>query len=183
MGRIILICGLLAVRCAPVSPSRDVELESAMSRAQPMVQVSPPPLVSVVNWESFVWNEDDPNVSFNLYYGYIFPHEYDHAITGITNLECAVSNMVPGTTYYLAVSSVDTNGAESDLSPEYVYEMPTTLEMGFSFGDTVTTNITVQSSTNLITWEVSNARLRTNGLWRVDVDSPAKFFRGVSQIQ
>lgn len=140
--------------------------------------------ISIVNWAPFQWKENDANaVAYNLYYGSLYPHEYDQVISGITNLSCVVSNLMPGTTYYLAATAVDTMGDESDFSDEYVYVMPTVLEMGFAFDPSVT-NVSVQSSTDLMTWQPSNARPRTNGLWRVDVDPafPVEFYRGIGQV-
>jgi hypothetical protein len=160
------------------------KLATASSFAQPLVILSPPPQITVVDYEQFQWTEEDMSAvaSFNLYYGFLSPHEYDYAITGITNLDCIISNLVPGVTYYMAASAVDTNGVESDLSDQYVFLMPTTLEMGFTFGGPAT-NVSVQSSNDLMTWQASRARPRTNGLWRIDVDpgTPAEFYRGIGQ--
>lgn len=150
---------------------------------QPLSVQAPPTSVTVVTAQDLQWEETDPRVvAFNLYYGFLFPHEYDNVITGITNLDCVISNLVPGITYYMAATGLDTNGVESDFSTEYVFVMPMTLEFGFSFDQSVT-NVTVQSSTDLMTWQESLARQRTNGLWRVDVDGELaqEFYRGTGQ--
>lgn len=160
---------------------------AAQLSAQPLIIVAYPTPARLLNWQAFQWSESDPHVvAYNLYYGSIFPHEYDQGIWGITNFDCVVSNMVPGTTYYLAATAVDSNGVESDLSPELVYTMPTTLEMGFAFDSSVggsVTNVSVQMSTNMMVWQPSIARLGTNGLWRVGADPnvPVGFFRAVGQ--
>lgn len=163
----------------PGSPT----LTSFISRAQPTLIVTKPPSVSIVDWELLEWDYTDPAESFNLYYSFATPTGYDHVITDITNLSCAVSNLVPGITYYLAVTAVATNGEESDFSPQLVFTMPTTLEMNLSLDSSVT-NVSVQMSTNMLAWQPANARPRTNGLWRVDVDPniPIEFFRGVGQL-
>lgn len=158
-------------------------LATITSFAQPLVVRAPPTLVSIVNWEDFQWTESDTNWAyFNLYYSTTSPHVYDNVITGITNFDCVLSNMVPGTTYYMGATAVSSDGTESDFSDQYVFLMPTTLEFGFAF-DGAVTNVSVESSTNLMTWQPSNARARTNGLWRVDVDpnTPLQFYRGAGQ--
>lgn len=155
-----------------------------MSFEQPLVVQLPAGSVKVVDWGQFQWDYDDPSLvsSYNLYYS-TSPSAYDQVITGITNFYGTISNMVPGTTYYLAASAVGTDGTESDLSSQYVFVMPATLEIAFAFDQSVT-NVSVQSSTDLMTWQASNARPRTNGLWRADVDSsiPVEFFRGIGQV-
>lgn len=177
----ILFC-LLITGCANAPKTTTRSLVTIQSFAQPLVIQSSTPNVSIVDYELFEWFEDDPSaVSFNLYYGFS-PTGYDHAITGITDLSEVVSNMVPGTTYYVAATAVDKDGNESDFSQQLTFVMPTTLEMGFTFDESVT-NVSVLSSTNLMTWQPSNARPRTNGLWRVDVDSsnPVEYYRGIGQ--
>lgn len=158
-------------------------LVSISSLAQPLVIQVPPVTASIVKWADVAWTESDPSVaSFNLYYGFLSPHVYDNIIIGITNLDGVISNLVPGTTYYFVATAVDTNGTESDFSSQYVFVMPTTVEIGFSFNQSAT-NVVVQSSPDLMNWRPSNARLRTNGLWRIDVDGnlPVEFYRGVGQ--
>jgi len=160
------------------------KLVSIASRSEPLVVITPSAPVRIVDWQDFVWSESDTNVaSFNLYYSSTSPHVYDQAIRDIPTLGCAVSNLVVGTTYYLAATAVDTNGNESDLSDQYVFVMSTNLEFGLVF-DQAVTNVSVQSSTDLMTWSASNARQRTNGLWRVEVDpaSPVEFYRGIGQV-
>lgn len=187
----------LITGCARVNHGRPVEpavlslapapapiaLTSFISHAQPALIVVRPSFVSIVDWELLEWDYADPYSSFNLYYSFTTPTGYDHVITDITDLSCAVSNLSPGLTYYLAVTAVDTNGEESDFSPQLVFTMPTTLEMSFLL-DSGVTNVSVQASTNMLTWQPANARPRTNGLWRVDVDPniPVEFFRGVGQL-
>lgn len=178
-----LLLLLTLTGCAVSTAVDKPRLANITSFAQPLVAQGQASQVSIVNWELFQWSDDDPSVaSFNLYYSTTSPHVYDNVITGITNLNCAISNMVPGTTYYLGVTAVDTNGVESDFSPQAIFLMPTTLEFGFAF-DTPVTNISVQSSTDLISWQPSIARLRTNGLWRTDINPsvPVQFYRGVGQ--
>lgn len=176
------------ILCAGCSVSTVVDstpkLVPAMSQAQPLVVATPTAPVRIVSQADAVWNESDTNVvSFNLYYSSTSSHVYDQAIRGIPTLGCVVSNLTPGTTYYLAVTAVDTNGVESDLSDQYVFVMPTNLEFGLVFDRSVT-NVSVQSSTDLITWSASSAQPRTNGLWRVEVDpdSPVEFYRGIGQV-
>jgi hypothetical protein len=178
------LLALLLTGCA-VSTAVDSSphLVSAMSFAQPAVVRPPSGFVSVVDWSAFAWN--DPNsplvASYNLYYGSLFPHEYDQLVT-TTNLSAVVSNMVPGTSYHLAITAVSLDGTESDFSPEYDYVMPMMVEMGFAFNSPVT-NVLVQSSADLMNWQLSDARPRTNGLWRITVDgeAPGKFYRGIGQ--
>lgn len=175
---------LLLTGCA-VSTAVDTRkpLVSADSFAQPdaVVAVQAPP--SIVTSQKFQWSYGDTNATFNLYYSSTSSSIYDNVISNITPTSTIVSNMVPGVTYYLAASAVDPEGLESDLSDQLVYTMPTTLEFGLSFDQSVT-NVSVQSSTDLMTWQPSNARARTNGLWRVDVDTnnPVEFFRGIGQV-
>ena len=173
---ILLGCKSTAVDRRPVSVQR-------LSFAQPLLAVVAPPMVTTVTEAHFMWVDDDPGaVAFNLYYGFFSPHEYDYVVPNISSQDCVVSNLMPGTTYYVAVTAVDTNGVESDYSPQYVFAMPLTLEFGFAFDRSVT-NVSVQSSVDLMTWKESQARPRTNGLWRVDVDGQVaqEFYRGIGQ--
>jgi len=178
---LLLLTGCAASTAVDSSP----KLVSITSRAEPLVVIAPSAPVRIVDWQGFAWTwaGNDPTVTFNLYYSSTSPHVYDQAIRDIPSLGCAVSNMVPGTTYYLAATAVDTNGNESDLSDQYVFVMSTNLEFGLVF-DQAVTNVSVQSSTDLMTWSASNARQRTNGLWRVEVDpaSPVEFYRGIGQV-
>lgn len=178
------ICQALLLLCAGCAGSTAVDpkpqLFTASSRASVLTSVWP--TANLVRDQQFVWDDDDPVAWFNLYYS-CDPTNYNHVVKGITNKFCTLSNLTPGTTYYLAATAVDTMGEESDFSTQYVFVMPTTLEFGFAFDRSVT-NVSVQSSTDLMTWQPSNARPRTNGLWRVDVDPafPVEFYRGIGQV-
>jgi hypothetical protein len=180
MNKHWLIVLLLAAGCAT---RRLPATQTISSFAQPESVIAPASSVTVLDHWTFQWTDDDPSVDhFNLYYSWLFPNQYDHAIWGITNLNCVVSNLMPGKVYYLAATAVNTYGVESDFSEQYVFVMPTTLEMGFTFGGPVT-NVAVQSSNDLMTWQESQARLGTNGLWRIDVEpgTRAEFYRGIGQ--
>lgn len=68
---------------------------------------------------NIAWNlQTDPTLgSYNIYYG-VAPHTYIFSLNvGLTNF-ATVPNLESGVTYYFAVTSVTTNGAESDFSRE-----------------------------------------------------------------
>lgn len=186
---LLLFWGCSTSQSLPPVPSIDprvgaVEpLLEVTSRAQPFISTAPSDsFASIVNYVPLIWEESDPSVaSFNLYYSETTPTGYDH-VQSASSLSCVISNMPVGATWYFAVTALDTNGNESDFSPQFVYTMPPMLDMGFHFDQTVT-NISVLSSTDLITWGSCSAYLRSNGLWRVNIDSPAQFYRGVAQLQ
>ncbi|HSS99975.1 MAG TPA: fibronectin type III domain-containing protein [Terriglobales bacterium] len=172
---------LLCFGCAAPIPTPPPRLMELKSFAQPLLIKENPNTVSVVNWQGFEWDDDGPGVAgYNLYYGFLWPHEYDNVIAS-KDIQCVLSNMVPGTTYHLSVTAVDTNGVESDFSPDFVFVMPMIMEFGFSF-DRAVTNISVESSPDFQAWKPSNARQITNGIWRVKIDTnvPTQFYRSAA---
>lgn len=100
---------------------------------------------------TLAWN---PSISTNvagykIYYGPA-SGAYTNAVFvgGFTNV--TLSNLAAGNTYYFAATAVDVSQNESPFSNEAVYTVPTNT---ISAGPTYL--ITVQTSTNLITWSNS----------------------------
>jgi hypothetical protein len=54
---------------------------------------------------------------YNIYYG-VASATYTNGVTAGTNTTVSISNLVNGTTYYFAATTVDTSGLESDYSTE-----------------------------------------------------------------
>jgi len=160
------------------------EVSSAFAAEQPLEVITPTLSVArLVDRVQLEWiNSNIEPVTYNLYYSSISPHVYDQVISGITGSEYTFSNTVAGTTYYFAITAMDTNGVESDLSEQYAFLMPLTLEMSFTF-ESAATNVSVQSSNDLMIWQASRARPGAAGLWRIDVNpgTRAEFYRGIGQ--
>lgn len=181
MWRVIFIACLLSAGCSAVQPRA---ILTAQSMAQPMVTITPfNGGASLVNYVWIEWTDDDPAAaSFNLYWSDTGPHVYEH-VMNTTNKTCVVSNFPVGATWYFAATALDSNGVESDFSDQYAFTMKPALDITFDFPQPAT-NISVQSSTDLNTWQPRVAYQRSNGVWRVDInsDSPMEFYRGIGQV-
>ncbi len=99
---------------------------------------------------TLAWN---PSISTNvtaykIYYG---PSSgaYTNAVCVGGGTNVTLSNLTAGNTYYFAATAVDSNNVESQFSNETSYAVPTNAYSGPEY------LITVQTSTNLITWSNS----------------------------
>lgn len=172
-------------------------LVSAMSFSQPMSVIAPRGSIAVVTrsvglqWDQSTNTDGLVVAGYNVYYGTesrfgdldTLISSYPNTIH-LGNVTNAVAISLKGaTTYYFAVTAVSQDGIESDLSEEIFYTTPLIMDLAFQFDESVT-NVSVQSSTNLMTWQASSAQPTENGLWRVDADSniPVEFFRGIGQV-
>ena len=74
---------------------------------------------------TLAWNPStSPNVAYyNIYYG-ADSGTYGNVIS-VTATNVVVSNLIEGTTYFFAASTVDTSGVESQLSSQISYLVPT----------------------------------------------------------
>lgn len=77
-------------------------------------------LSAVFTWAPVTTNVDGSPLTdlggYKVYYGTesgIFPNSIDVG----NNISCIIDNLTPGNTYYLAVTSYDTAGNESNFSP------------------------------------------------------------------
>lgn len=70
---------------------------------------------------TLAWDPSDAGIAgYRLYYG-VAPRTYPFAIDVGPAASCSVSNLVPGTTYFFAVTAYSHLGAESDFSDEIVF--------------------------------------------------------------
>lgn len=144
----------------------------------------PTPGISIVphsiglQWEP---SPDDDVAAYNIYYG-TESRAYLNLFQAGNNTNCVITGLVGGVTYYFAATAVDTFGMESDFSDELVDTPEFLLDISFAFNQTVT-NLTLQSSPDLIQWQNVDA-VPTNGVFRVRVDpqSPFTVFRGSGTI-
>jgi hypothetical protein len=159
---LILLCG-----CATPPTNTTRVLLAAQSRSQPegiaaTITVS---TEAHVQWLPLTVDH------YNLYYG-TAPGAYVASVsTDTTN--AFVEGLSGWTTYYFAVTSVDTNGVESDFSTEA--GLRPSLLLHFPEPGTG-----LEASRDLMTWTARDAQL-TNGVWRVTAsnDVPQEFFRTV----
>jgi hypothetical protein len=66
--------------------------------------------------------------NYNVYYG-VVSATYTNEVAAGTNTAISISNLVAGTTYYFAVTAVDTSGLESDYSSEAAWQCPLRLKI------------------------------------------------------
>jgi hypothetical protein len=173
---------LLITGCAAPAATNKPHLATVSSFAQPALVTLPTGSIAIVNYVPLAWTNNDPStVSYNLYWSDTGPHVYEHMQSSADTI-CVVSNMPVGATWYFAATSVDANGGESDFSDQYAYTLPPMLDIGLQFPQQVT-NTSVESSTDLISWQPLAARLRDNGLWRISIypNFPIEFYRGIGQ--
>ena len=78
---------------------------------------------AVVNW---TLSTDPTVVGYNVYYGSASGVYTNVVPAGNTN-QVTISDLVPGLTYYAAVTSLNVAGLESDYSPEVSYAVPASL--------------------------------------------------------
>jgi len=82
--------------------------------------LSPPGTSITLAWDP---STDPSVVGYHLYYG-VASGTYTNMIDTGTNTSVTVSNLVPGVTYYFAVTSYTAAGVESSYSPEITYTVP-----------------------------------------------------------
>lgn len=181
--RLVIMLLLMGGCALPLRPP-PVKPLSRQSRESPLVTITPSsPNVALVNFITIAWDEPDPDVvAYNVYYSDTAPGVYDH-VQNSTSTSCIISNFPTGATWHFAVTALDAAGNESDPSTAVDYTMPPMLDMTFQFPQAAT-NVSVQSSTDLIAWQPRDARARSNGVWRVDINAglPMEFYRGIGQV-
>jgi hypothetical protein len=112
---------------------------------------------------TLAWNPstNDPDFleGYKIYRGPA-SHAYTNEVFVGSGTNVTISNLLPGSTNYFAATAVATNGVESFFSNEAVYVVPTNIPPA----SPPTYLITLQSSTNLLTWTNVNSIF-----WRVQI--------------
>ncbi len=102
---------------------------------------------AVVNW---TLSTDPTVVGYNVYYGSASGVYTNVVPAGNTN-QVTISNLVPGLTYYAAVTSLNVAGLESDYSPEVSYAVPASLAIsGLGNGSIIISGLGTSNQTYVI---------------------------------
>jgi len=121
---------------------------------------------------TLAWDGYDPNIAgYRLYYGGA-PRTYPVVIDVGPATSCSVSNLVPGTTYFFAVTAYGHFGMESDFSPEIVYTPG--LRIASIVSDGEGSSLTWQTQPGAV-YRVLVSHTLTDPLW-VDVSGPLPAF-------
>jgi len=121
---------------------------------------------------TLAWDPSGPEVAgHRLYYGVssrIYASTYSTSIDVGDATSCSVSNLVPGTTYFFAVTAYDWEGVESDYSAEIAYTPK--LRIGAVSGDGNGTTLTWKSEPGTVVRVLFTPTLN-NPVW-TDVSGP-----------
>src|SRR5262245_52914710 len=82
---------------------------------------------------TLTWNAStSPNVAgYRVYYG-LASRSYTSSVNAGNSTTATINSLLPGVTYFLAASSYDTSGMESDYSPEIYYTVPASTPPGIT---------------------------------------------------
>jgi hypothetical protein len=149
-------------------------LVTMQSAAQPASTLDPRPSVSIAPPSvSLIWNAVSNVVGYNVYVG--FAHNSYERQVPVDTTEAEITGLNYGIKYHFAVTSIDTNGLESDFSNDYPADVQTVLNLTFPQPGSA-----LESSRDLMSWSPHAAHF-TNGVWRVRINPAVtqEFYRTV----
>jgi hypothetical protein len=121
------------------------------------------------NTVTLAWDAADPGSGYRLYYG-LASRTYPLVIDIGPVTSCSVSNLLPGITYFFAVTAYSDSSMESDFSAEIVYTPSPVLRIASIFVDDHGTVLSWASEPGAL-YRVLGTQTLTDPVW-IDVSGP-----------